>query len=353
MAYTDTLLQDAIYKASKKDTFQSRELRGSNYGALDAAVAQNSLILPKSTIESIKNSSVQATKVDVIKKEAQGAGTARKCAGTGSGVSARSTLTWSTIVEEFSMSYLEMAQNDYSYEELFQIRLEQKLINLYKRMDAAVVAALEANYSAGNGDSFTLFNDAFQVPLNQYDIATTRAATWFNKVKADMMKNDFDPDMLHVVGEANLKAVFSNMLNQGQYTDTNLGFQFQGTTSSFTNRVSNNTGIYATGYAFEKGAFGFLTWTNKLSREGKDIGTDLWRSFNDPRYGFNIELKIKKACADNSGTITGAEADFTEGFVLAVDVCTPIAYTSDSNTGIYKYELNEDSTVQSGSGSYV
>jgi hypothetical protein len=159
--------------------------------------------------------------------------------------------------------------------------------------------------------------------------------------------------MIHVVGEANMKAVFSSMLNQGQSTDTNLGFQFQGVTSSFSNRVTNNTGIYATGYAFEKGAFGFLTWTNGLSREGKDIGTDVWRTFVDPRYGLTIELKVKKACTDNSGTITGAEADYTEGFVMAVDVCTPIAYSSDSNTGIYKYELNEDSTVQSGSGSYV
>jgi hypothetical protein len=180
MAYTDTLLQDAIYKASKKDTFQSRELRPSLYGALDAAIAQNSLILPKSTIESIKKSSVQATKVDVIKKEAAGSGTARKCTGTGAGVSAQATLTWSTLVEEFAMSDLEMRQNQYSYDELFQIRFEQKLLNLYKRMDSAVIAALEANYSAGLGDSFTLFNDAFQVPLNQYDIATTRAATWLN-----------------------------------------------------------------------------------------------------------------------------------------------------------------------------
>lgn len=353
MAFSATVLQDAISNISKDKKFVSRELRGSNYGALDAAIAQNNLLLPVSEIERVRQASTQTQKINVYNKIAAGAGTARKCSGTGTGTSAQVALSWSTIVEEFKMSFLEHAGNQLKYNDVFQYLLSQKLLAIYQRMDSKVVAALEANYSAGSGDSFTLFNDAFQVPLNQYDIATTRAATWLNKVKADIMKNDFDPDNLLIVGESNFKAVMSSMLNQGQNTETNLGFQFQGVDSTFTNRVTNNTGIYATGYAFEKGAFGFLTWNNALHRSGKDIGTDVWTTMVEPRYGLSLELKAKKGCEDNSVSFTGAEADYTESFVISVDVCTPIAYTSDTNTGIYKYELNEDSSVQSGSGSYV
>jgi hypothetical protein len=143
------------------------------------------------------------------------------------------------------------------------------------------------------------------------------------------------------------------MLAQGNSTATDLAFQFGNFSADFTNRLDNNTGIYATGYVFEKGAFGFLTWINGLHREGKDIGTDVWTRFQDPRYGMDLELKVKKACADNSSIGSGMQADYTEGFVISVDVATPVAYNSDDNTGIYKYELNEDNTVLSGSGSYV
>lgn len=351
--YSATLLQDAIYKASKKDTFQSFETRGSVYGALDAAVAQTDLLLPKSTVESIRKASGQTEKVNVFKKESNGTGTVRKCTGSGAGATAQVTLSWSTLAEEFSMSELQMSANQYQYAEIFQARFEERLKSLYKRIDSAIIAALEAAYTVGAGDSFGTFNDAFQVPLSAYDMSSNRNATWLNKVKADMMKNDFEPDMLEMVGDANLSAVLRSMLAQGNNTATNLAFQLEAFMARFSNRVSNNTGIYATGYAYQKGAFGLLTWTNELSRKGRDIGTDTWGTFIEPRYGLEIELKTKRACADNSADVTGAQADLTEGFVMAIDIATPFAYSSDSNSGIYKYELNEDDSVQSGSGSYV
>lgn len=352
MSFSPTVLQDSISNLAKNKQFVSRELRGSIYGALDTVAAQTELLVPKAELERVRQASSQTQKINVYNKIAAGSGTARKCTGSGTGTTAQSTLSWSTIVEEFALSYIEHEGNQIKYQAAFEYLLDQKLKAIYKRIDEKIVAAMEANYSAGDGDSFTLFNDAFQVPLSQYDIATTRAATWMNKVKADVMKNDFDPDMLQVVGDSNMKAVMSSMMNQGQYTETDLGFQFQGVDSAFTNRVTNNNGIYATGYIFEKGAMGLLTWTNQLSRNGENIGTDIWTTMVDPRYGLTMELKVKKACTDNSGSYAGAQADLVESFVIAIDVATPVAYNSDGNTGIYKYELNEDNTVSSGSGSY-
>ncbi len=92
-----------------------------------------------------------------------------------------------------------------------------------------------------------------------------------NKLKSDIRKNDFSGDNIHILGDSNLVSVMSAMLNQGQGTETNLGFQFQGITSNFTNRIVNNNGIYATGYAFEKGAFGIIDWIDPLFRAGKEI----------------------------------------------------------------------------------
>lgn len=351
--YSATVLEDAVYVTSKQDGFQSFETRGSVYGALDAAIANTPALVPKSKLESLRVASGRTVKLDVFKKEAIGNGTARACSGSGNGATASVNLSWQTLSETFQLSTLDLAENNYSYEEMFQMRLAEKLKSLYKRIDSVVIANLEANYSAGAGTTWATFNNAFQVPLSDYDLATNRASFWLNKVKVDFMKNDLDMDNIEVVGSSEMTAIFSNMMNQREQTATNLGFQLEGLKPYFTNRITNNTGIYATNYVFQKGQMGLLTWVNKLEQLGKDIGTDVWGSFQDPRYGMTIGLKVKKSCTDNSSNITGAEADYIESFVLAIDVATPIAYSSDSNSGIYKYELDENNSTLSGSGSYV
>jgi len=350
--YSATLLQAAIYKASQSDMFQKFETRGSVYGALDAALAQKNLLLPNSTIEKLKKASSQTEKIYTFVKEANGNGTARACSGSGDGATASTTLSWSTLSETFQISYLDMAQNDYSYEEMFELRLRQRLLSIYSRLDTIVVDALEANYTEGLGTEFTKFNDASQVPLSAYDLTTNTAAFWLNRAKVDARRNDINMDNLHFVGDPALAGIVSSMGNQGAGNVTNLGFQFQGVGFSHTNRLENNTGRYATGYMFEKGMFTLLTWANKLARDGKDIGTDVWTTFQDPRYGFTMELKVKKRCNDNTSKGAGMEADYDESFVISFDYATPFAYTSDSNSGVYKYEFDADNDVQSGSGSY-
>lgn len=353
--YSASLLQAAVYKASQKDMFQKFETRGSNYGALDVALAQRSMLLPASKLEQIRKASSQTEKIYTFVKEAAGDGTARACDGTGDGATAATTLSWSTLSEEFSLSALDMAQNEYTYEEMFQLRLEQRLLSLYERLDTAVVAALEAAYTEGDGTQFTKYNNASQVALDDYDVSSNRAAFWLNKAKSDAFANDISSDNLRFVGEGGLKQIVSSMGNQGAGNETNLGFQFQGVGFHHTNRVVNNEGRYATGYMFEMGMFTLLTWTNALARQGKDIGTDVWGIFLDPRYGFDIELKVKKSCYDSTAASKGVgmEADYKEGFVLSLDYCIPVAYSSDANSGIYKYEFDTDNSVQSGSGSYV
>lgn len=352
--YAASVLQDAIITAAKNETFQKFETRGSVYGALDAASGGIGLLLPKSTIQRIKEADQQATKIDVFEKESEGADTAFACTASGDGATARQTLTWQPIIEKFRLSHGDMQANRYSYEEMFQMRLEEKLKNIYKRIDDYVVSILEANYSHGAGDSFPIFNNAFQVASSNYDITTQRAARWLAKAKADFMKNDFSGDNLGFVGNANLMEIVSSMQAQGNQTATNLGFQFQGVDFKFSNRITDNTGMYATAYGFEKGAFGIIDWIDPLFRANKSTGTDEWTSFIEPRYGMRIALKVTKKCADNTSILTGTTmgADYEEQFQLGLLVSVPTAYSSDAYTYISKYEFSEDDTVVSGSGSY-
>lgn len=352
--YSASVLQDAIITASKSDAFQKLETRGSVYGALDAAASGIGLLLPKSKIQQIKESDQQTVKIDVFTKEAEGNATAFACTASGDGATARQSLTWQPVIEKFRISHGDLQANRYSYEEMFQMRLEEKLKNIYKRLDEYVVSILEANYSPGAGNAFPIFNNAFQIASDEYDITTNRAARWLSKAKSDFMQNDFSGDNIEFIGNAKLLEIVSSMQAQGNATNTNLGFQFQGVNFRFSNRISDNTGMYATAYGFEKGAFGIIDWIDPLFRSNATIGTHEWTSFFEPRYGMRLAMKITKMCADNTGILSGTTmgADFEEQFQLGLLASVPTAYTSDSYTYISKYEFSEDNTVQSGSGSY-
>lgn len=351
MAYTATVLQDAIYKASKSDVFQSFEVRRSNYGALEAAFMSTNKLLPASEIASVKESLTQANRVLTFAKQPIGTRTARACAGSRTGTSASTTLSWSTIGDDFKIGFHEHMGNYMKYQETFNHLFSEAMRSNHQRLDALVVAALEANYSAGAGSHFTNFNNAKQVPISEHDIANNRAALWLNYVNAELEQNDISQGV-RLVGDPFMKSNLSALMAQGGTTATDLSFQFSGMMANFTNRVTNNEGRDATGYIFQDGVIGIIPWTDPQYRNRIDDGADIWDSFPDPVYPINWELKVKRACEDNSGSFTGAEADRTESFVITASFAVPTAYTSDSNTGIYKYEHDNGGNIQSGSGSY-
>ena len=176
MATTATQLLDAIYKASQNEFFQANENRTILRGAWDSAWESRNRLFSASTLERIKQSSRQPVKIDVFQKKANGSGTARKCSGTGSASTARYTLSFQTLVEEFALSDLEYRDNDYSFQEALAFNIADRMRSLHERLDAAAVAYLEANATLGDGTIFNTFYNARQVPLSNYDLSNNRAA---------------------------------------------------------------------------------------------------------------------------------------------------------------------------------
>lgn len=349
-SYDATILQNAIYKTSQSDEFQQNENRLSAYGAFEIATSQVDQLLPATTLENIKKSSLQPTKINVFAKEAYGSGAARKCTGTGNGLTAQITPSYATFAEEFGMSALEIAQNQYNYEEIFASRIQNKLRSFYKRFENAAIAKLESLKSHGNGTAFHNYHYAKQVSDADWDISVNRAANLMGKIQQEFQENDYDGPIV-IIGNPAFTRIWGLLNSQGAGTAINLnvGGDFIYKKS---NSITNNTGVAATCYAFRPGMFGVLSWTNQLSRAGADIGTDKWSVFSEPRFDITMEQKYKVSCADSSGSISGGEADLVEGFVDSVDLAFISAYSSDANnSGIYKYELSTTTNVHSGSGS--
>lgn len=337
MAFTPTLLQEGILSVAQTNglDFTGNELRRSRYGALQAASSGVNELVPASTLTSLREASKQPTSIDVFNKIAAGAGTARKCAGTGTGTTANVGVTYNTFVEEFSISKIEHEGNRVKEQEAFNYLLNEKLKALHTRIDTAAVAALEAAAIAAPNAAFgTAVGNALQ-------FAAAARLDFYNQMKSNLEINDFygGYDNVHSTSQAELVR-FDQA--QGGANATNLQFQLGDYTHFASNRVANGAGVQSTSYMFEKGTFGAVTWTNQLSRMGEDIGTDVWTTMADP-YGLlgTIELKIQKGCVDNSaGLGVGAESDLVESYVMSVDVAFLTAYDSTgADSGIYKAEV--------------
>jgi hypothetical protein len=337
MAFTPTLLQEGILSVAQTNglDFTGNELRRSRYGALQAASIGVNEMIPASTLTALRDASSQPTSVDVFNKIAAGSGTARKCAGTGTGTTANVSVTYNTFVEEFSISKIEHEGNRVKEQEAFNYLLNEKLKALHTRIDTAAVAALEADAQAAPNEVFGA------IVGNALQFAQVDRLDFYNQFKSNMEVNDFYGGYENVHSTSQAELVRFDQA-QGGANATNLQFQLGDYTHYSSNRVANIALVQSTSYIFERGTFGMVTWTNQLSRMGEEIGTDVWTTMADP-FGLlgTIELKIQKGCVDNSGGLgAGAEADLVESYVLSLDVAFMTAYDSTgSDSGIYKAEI--------------
>ena len=336
MSLSATLLQDAILEVRSINglSFQDNEVRRGKYGAIDAANDGVNKLVPKTTLQSIKEATSQATSIDVFVKEADGTLTTRKCAGTGGATTATVPLVYQPFFEEFQISSIEHEGNRAKMAETLAHMISERMKSLHSRVNAAGVAYLEANAVAGAGSFGATVANAKQ-------FAQTAKGDYFNQLTTNMEENNFFGQYVNVHSFSQSQAVRLDMSNNdntiNNLTSSSLGFTHYASTG-----VANGVGVESTGYLFEDGTFGMIPWINQLSRSGKSIGTDTWGTIADP-FGMlgTLELKVKEECVDNSGTLgAGAEADAVISYVMGGEFAFLSAYDSTgTDSGIYKGEI--------------
>lgn len=342
--FSPTVLQTAITKTAEMQGFamKEQETRPSRYGALEAYAEGTDRLVPASTLTASKEAAAHLTSIDVFVKEGIGLGTVRKCSGTTSGTTAEVAVNYQGFAEEFSLSFEQHQGNRAKYQETFNHMFSERLRSLYNRIDTAAILELELQKATGGGAGSiytTVVGEAKQVARASWDTA----GDFYNNVSVEMEQNDFFGPYVNI-SSTSQKALQRFDAAQGGSNSTNLAFQQGDFVHKTSNRLTNGIGVVSTSYMVDPASIGMLTWNNAISRIGKDTGTDEWTSFVDPSGLLgNIELKITRGCADNSGLVAGAEADYAESFVMYVDVAFLHAYNSDDpgQSYIYKYELTD------------
>jgi hypothetical protein len=93
-------------------------------------------------------------------------------------------------------------------------------------------------------------------------------------------------------------------------------------------------------FVFVPGTVGLINYNNKLHTEGRSINGDTWTTIANPYApSLPFDLKVKEACTDNSGTSSSRGADLTTKYELVLEFAKFKAYTSTTDTGIYKFQL--------------
>lgn len=334
--YTATTLleaRDAI-EASLAGKINQNELRIPKMGAIDAFVQSTPSMIAGGAeyLRALKMSSAQPTKIDILKDLSSSIDTARNCGATTEGDSAQLALTYVTRSKGFRMSELLFAGNDARYQTVFNHNLARCIRYLHGQLDADCISTLETNKSAVNHGTLNPFNAV----LDQMECTHANENSFWGNAYAELMQNNFTGPYFNVHSLAQI-ARWNFLMNQGAGNAVNEQYQLSDFKNFPSAGFTTPSGGKDASYFFVPGTVGMIDWTNALSRAGANIGTDEWTTFPDPLYPITWELKIKRSCVDRSSVTTGGEADLVTEFRLTAEFAYVNAYTSNTDTGIYKY----------------
>ncbi len=340
MAYSATELLEArvFFENVAAGRIQTNELRRPVIGATKAMLASTPFAVTggAATIENIKKSDEQSVKLPVQTKMTTDGGTARSCAtSTADSDSALITLSWSTLTEGFYMSELLHANNDINFQAALRHKLSEKMNIIMQRYEVIAAAYFEANSSAVNLS--TQGSTALSAITN---IAVANKNEYFSRLYTGMLQNNFSGPYYHVHSMGLMNQIMLQQ-NEGSGNSNNLAPQQDGFTHFGTNLVPTTGSTSGTSFTFVPGTVGVVNFNGTLHKQNRVSGQDTWTTIANPfapELGF--DLKIKEACTDNSGVVSTRGADLTTKFELVLEYANFKAYTSNTDTGIYKSQLS-------------
>ena len=341
MAFSATELLEAraFYDDVASGKFQTNELRrpviNTTYAFLDSTPM--SIVGGKSTLDALKKSGEQLTKIPTLTKLSADNGTTRTCATSSvEGDSALTTVSYSTYSEGFSMSELLYANNDIPYQAALRHLLNEKMVLIMQRLEQNLVSYLEANYaSTHNATSGGLAT--FTGGIGAVSLANKNE--YFSRLATMMMQNNFMPSYTHVHSMGLTNRIMLQQF-EGSGNSNNLAPQQTGFNHYAANLVPTTGSTEGTSFVFVPGTVGLLNYNNRLHTANRVEGYDIWTTIANPfAPALTFDLKVKTACTDNSGTSSARGADLVTKYELVLEFARYKAYTSTTDTGIYKFQL--------------
>lgn len=254
-------------------------------------------------------------------------------------------INWKTMVADICMVPAQYELNEIGYQEDFAKKIAETVEAFKTNMEIDIETALDASKSQVYAS--TLVGTKYALAGNEIQVTPVNRPLFFNDVDTINFSDDFYYDNVKVIGSPTLMGFVREYINQGGGTKENLAWQFAGKDFMFSNRVTNDAGVLATGFFMPDGSVGLLTRVDADARM-RATATDGTEWFEDslPGLPFTVGIQYKSKCTDKSALIATNTAHLTatkvEHWQISFDYAIVTPYNSDLATkagSIRKFEF--------------
>ncbi|AUC15417.1 hypothetical protein BTO06_09820 [Tenacibaculum sp. SZ-18] len=328
MSYSQTELLKAITKAN--GAFQEAEMRELKRGALNVFRANEPQVFVNS--KEMKKSDSQPTKAILFARDYQPSGDTRKADHTMGdlGSTMEKDISYSTVSQVFKVSHKLADRNQMSYEEIFNNKLRNALLNLYRDENQAIIDWLALNKSqVASNETLMTWNPTSFV----YENTNSSEEKEFlgQNIQAAMRANGYD-GAYDIITDQRMFANLQKLGFNGVSNADNTAAQLSGLTIVEEIKASNAT-YGGFGYGMLKGMVGMSSWIPSKNRKGDgniDGTAGLFATMIDPIYNTPLAVHVTRKVADTQST--GGEAqDIVDFYEISRDNTIGGAFLSTAN----------------------
>jgi hypothetical protein len=346
MALELTKQAEAAIRA--RQYFGQYEMRFSNYGALQAYIANANQLLPKDTLEALKKAqNVRSLVFPVLQKRALTVITAKACTYSGSEENSAKP-SFSSIVRGFAIKhYDKVAANNYvSLEDQYAAAMANGIRSVMANLDTYAAAQLDANKNTALAAT-TL--RGVSVVANAYRLDPTVADKLYFYIPTLMERNDVAGMGLSNIMTTEGRSRMIEYESKANGNDQNLAGVLNGNLPSASgyqhfrsNRLSNGSGVAETYYVAPTGSLGMFSFYDSDANTGitNGVGGKKMYVMTDGILGMQWAVTETPICDDLSGTYgAGYESCNGTQYAFVADFSFMNAYSSDNTSPIHKVEI--------------
>ncbi|HRE52237.1 MAG TPA: hypothetical protein PK339_12495 [Flavitalea sp.] len=345
MSLVATKLVEAQLRA--KEYWGSFEHRFSTYGAFKAFLDNAMGLLPKDTLEAIKNkSNGRSITIPTLQKQTLAVITERACAIVG--VEPNSVKpTFSKITRGFQIKVYPKVSDNNNFSEVDQFAngLNNGIRTMAESLDNYSAAQLEAGKST---DLKAVTLDGLEIVSNAYQVSPEKRERLYFYLPAILEKNDMNSGRINNIATTESMELMLQYESKASSNDQNLAAVLRGDLPSATgfrhyrsNRMTNGESIAETHYLVPFGAIGVFSWNDSDARNRRK-GPNGQQSYllTDPILGVSWDVVEEPICDNLTETYgEGFERTFGTKYQFAADFAFLQAYSSDNSRANLKVEV--------------
>lgn len=315
----------------ERSNLDKNTLRASSYGALDLFESQNKSLMGIVTPALIAKarasigSTLQTPVFDY--RERVTIGNARTVTiADDENTTNKYTFTFATYTYGFTQVPVTFMNNEVSAEEDFNRKFMQFLVSLGETLDTAALAALSAAKTQviGNTLDYPFIGNVLQS-------SWARRESIIGDINPIMKSNDYY-GKLHILGNGGIESMVNKMAQKSIYNEVNKTLEYNDKIFHYSNRLTDESGKYATFYAVEDGQLGLLSRFEREAVAGTKTFNHEWDIINLPILNIPCGTYYYKDVDDYKAIAGTASADMDrvvkDHYGFAVDICFVTPYNN-------------------------